>query len=216
MFEFCGLPIIQDPQDICMLQEILWKIKPTVVIETGVARGGSLILSAVILAALSQAEVINGNSTIKRRVIGIDIDLRKETLANLREHPLGNMIELIEGSSIDPDVGFAVSKSIAPDDLVMVILDSNHEEEHVLGELMLYSDFVSPGSAILVMDTGIEFAPPDSFSVKRPWAPGSNPYTATKKFLSTDKGEDFIVDQTFEMRMMITCATEGLLLRTKR
>lgn len=215
MFEFCGLPIIQDPQDICMLQEVIWKIKPTVVIETGVARGGSLILSAVVLAALSQVEVLNGDLIRKRRVIGIDIDLRNENLVNLREHPLRNMIDLVEGSSIDLQVVVAVSKLITPEDVVMVILDSNHEENHVLGELMLYSDFVSLGSAMLVMDTGIEFAPPDTFSVKRPWGPGSNPYTASKKFLVTQKGKDFIVDQTLEKRMIISCATEGLLLRSK-
>lgn len=216
MFEFCGLPIIQDPQDICMLQEVIWKIKPTVVIETGVARGGSLILSAVVLAALSQAAVLNGDLILKRRVIGIDIDLRNENLVNLREHPLRNMIELVEGSSVDLEVVAAVSKLITPEDVVMVILDSNHEENHVLGELMLYSEFVSLGSAMLVMDTGIEFVPPDTFSRKRPWGPGSNPYTASKKFLGTQKGKDFIVDQTLEKRMMITCATEGLLLRTKK
>lgn len=216
MFEFCGLPIIQDPQDICMLQEVIWRIKPTVVIETGVARGGSLILSAVVLAALSQVEVLNGDLSLKRRVIGIDIDLRNENLVNLREHPLRNMIELVEGSSIELEVVGAVSKLITPEDVVMVILDSNHEENHVLSELILYSDFVSFGSAMLVMDTGIEFAPPDTFSVKRPWGPGSNPYTASKKFLGTQKGKDFMVDQTLEKRMMITCATEGLLFRTKK
>jgi len=215
MFEFCGLPIIQDPQDICMLQEVIWKIKPTVIIETGVAHGGSLILSAVILAALSQSEILKGVTQKNRKVIGIDIDLRSENVTKINQHPLSGMIDLIEGSSIDDDVVNDVLKLIKPEDTVMVILDSNHEEDHVLRELILYSGLVSIGSAVLVMDTGIEFAPPETFNVTRPWGPGSNPYTASKKFLKLDGGNHFEVDQTYEKRMLITCATDGLLFRVR-
>lgn len=213
MFEFCGLPIIQDPQDICFLQELIWKVKPTVVIETGVAHGGSLVLSAVILAALYHGQVLNGLTPELRKVIGIDISIREENRENIKNHPLGEMIYLIEGSSTDKDVVGQIDKMISSEDKVLVILDSNHEEDHVLNELSLYSGLVSVGSAICVMDTGIEFAPPETFNVVRPWKPGSNPYTATKKFLNSEKGINFRIERQFQERMLISCAPDGLLMR---
>jgi len=125
------------------------------------------------------------------------------------------MIHLIEGSSTDDSVVGEVSGLITRDDKVLVILDSNHEEDHVLNELMMYSDFVSLGSAVCVMDTGIEFASPETFNVTRPWGPGSNPYTASKKFLNSEKGGNFRVENQYQERMLITCAPEGLLIRVK-
>lgn len=213
MFNFCGLPIIQDPQDICMLQEIIWDIKPTLIVETGIAHGGSLLLSAMSLAALSFIDAQELKSPIRRRVIGIDIDIREHNKREILAHPLSFMISLIQGSSIDKATVEAVKTSIAQDDTVLIILDSNHTEDHVFAELMMYSDFVSRKSAMIVMDTGIEFASPESFKTSRPWSIGNNPYTATKKFLETEKGKGFLVERDIEIRHLITSAPEGLLRR---
>jgi cephalosporin hydroxylase len=213
MFEMCGLPIIQDPQDICMLQEVIWEIKPTIIIETGIARGGSLVLSAMSLGALSFLDTLDGTNAGERRVIGIDIDIRAHNRKNIEEHPLFPLITLIEGSSISDSIVGEVKKIVKETDIVLVILDSNHTEEHVLAELQIYAQFVSKKSAILVMDTGIEFAPPETFNTDRPWKVGSNPYTATKKFLTLPLGQCFEVDRKFEFRHLISSAPEGLLRR---
>jgi cephalosporin hydroxylase len=213
MFQSCGIPIIQDPQDICMVQEIIWKINPTLIIETGIARGGSLMLSAMSLAALSFVDGFSSNDQHDRRVIGIDIDIRTENRNRIESHPLFPLIRLIEGSSTDVDVISKVKNSVKKNDRVLVILDSNHTEEHVFEELEKYADFVTINSAILVMDTGIEFAPESTFKNERPWSRGANPYTATKKFLETPLGQKFIVDREIEKRHLISCAPEGLLVR---
>ena len=215
MFEMCGLPIIQDPQDVCMLQEVIWHIKPTLIIETGIARGGSLMLSAMSLAALSFLDSLSQNGSIERKVIGIDIDIRDHNRANILDHPLAPLITMLEGSSTSLTVAEEVKRFVRPEDKVLVILDSNHTEEHVLNELEIYSQLVSPESAIVVMDTGIEFAPQESFNTKRPWSIGSNPYTATKKFLNSDYGQNFEVDRQIEMRHLISSAPEGLLRRIR-
>lgn len=213
MFKMCGLPIIQDPQDVCMLQEVIWETKPSLIIETGVARGGSLMLSAMSLAALSFIDGLAGVNSIKRRVVGIDIDIRAHNRSNIENHPLSPLITLVEGSSISSSVIADVEKIIKKQDKVLVILDSNHTEEHVLTELEIYSQFVSLDSAILVMDTAIEFATPLPFNTDRPWSVGSNPYTAMKKFLDTPLGRNFQVDREIEFRHLISCAPEGLLRR---
>jgi len=214
MFEFCGLPIIQHPQDVCMLQEVIWKLNPTLIIETGIARGGSLVLSAVILSALSYSEIINETLCQKRRVIGIDIDIRPHNKEAIKKHPLSNMIHLIEGSSIESSVINEIKKYIKSDDRVLVILDSNHTEDHVLTELELYSDFVTSKSAILVMDTAIEFINPSTFNTKRPWGPSNSPYSAVKKFLKTKKGKRYSINLDIEKRHLITCAPEGFLVKS--
>jgi cephalosporin hydroxylase len=213
MFEFCGLPIIQDPQDICMLQEVLWAHDPTVVIETGVARGGSLVLSATMVAAREFSAQLAGSPTSRRLVCGIDIDIRQHNRIAIEQHPLSPLIELIEGSSIDPHVISQVRRLIRADDRVLVILDSDHSAAHVLEELKAYAPMVNPRGAILVMDTGIEFAPPDSFSTDRPWGPGSNPYTAVQQFLQTQDGEEFVVEDHIQKRHLITSAPSGYLVR---
>ncbi len=215
MFEMCGLPIIQDPQDICMLQEVIWQIKPTLIIETGVARGGSLMLSAMSLGALSYIDSLSEANACKRRVVGIDIDIRTHNRIKIEEHPLFPLINLLEGSSISDSIIEKVKRIIQETDKVLVILDSNHTEEHVLAELEIYSQFVTNQSAIIVMDTGIEFAPPESFNTNRPWSTGSNPYTATKKFLELPGGQNFEIDRTIEFRHLISSAPEGLLRRKR-
>ena len=215
MFEMCGLPIIQDPQDICMLQEVIWQIKPTLIIETGIARGGSLMLSAMSIGALSFIDSLSETNAGKRRVVGIDIDIRAHNRKNIEEHPLFPLITILEGSSISDSIVGEVKKIVKETDIVLVILDSNHTEEHVLAELEIYAQFVSKESAILVMDTGIEFAPPETFNTDRPWKVGSNPYTATKKFLALPLGQDFEVDQKIEFRHLISSAPEGFLRRKR-
>ena len=213
MFEWAGRPIIQDPQDICALQEIIWTYQPNVIVETGIARGGSLVLSASILAALAYGEFLHGQSAKQRTVIGIDIDIRSHNRAAIECHPLGPMIELVEGSSTAADVVAQVSTKLHGK--VMVILDSNHTRDHVLRELEIYAPMVSEDSALLVMDTGIEYAPPASFNVERPWGPGNSPMAAVADFLATEAGAQFEQDRSIEKRHLLTCAPGGLLIRKK-
>lgn len=197
-FDWLGLPIIQYPQDIIAIQEIIWRTKPNIIIETGVARGGSLILSASIL------HLLNGNGT----VIGIDIDIREHNRIAIENHPLSSKIKLINGSSIDCMIIEEVKSCIGEQDKVMVILDSNHTHDHVLRELELYSPFVTNGCYMVVMDTIIENLPIDSFP-DRPWNVGNNPYTAVKQFLKDN--DRFQVDEQIHSKLAITVAFEGYL-----
>lgn len=213
MFEWMGRPIIQDPQDICAIQELIWRVQPDLIIETGIAHGGSLVLSASILAAIGMAEHLAGTPIRIRRVLGIDIDIRQQNREALERHPLAGMIQLLEGSSISADIIGQVHRAAEKFERVMVMLDSNHTAEHVYCELENYAPLVTPGSAILVLDTGIEFAPPSSFNIERPWGPGNSPLTAVNKFLASLEGKDFEKDRSIEKRTLITCAPEGLLFR---
>ncbi|MEM4395454.1 MAG: cephalosporin hydroxylase family protein [Thermoplasmata archaeon] len=196
-FDWLGLPIIQLPQDIVAIQEIIWKVKPDVVIETGVARGGSVVLSASILHILG-----------KGKVIGIDIDIRPHNREAIMNHPLAFRIHLIQGSSVDQETLLQVKKLISPEDKVLVILDSNHTHEHVLKELELYSPLVRKDSYVIVMDTVIENMPEGSFP-DRPWGKGNNPMTAVHAFLK--KNDRFIIDKEIENKLVITSAPDGFL-----
>ena len=213
MFEWMGRPIIQDPQDVCALQEIIWRYQPDIVVETGIARGGSLVLSASILASIGYGEMLKGLTPRSRKVIGIDIDIRPHNRDAIEAHPLSPMIELIQGSSIDSGIIDQVRHSLGDSGRVLVILDSNHTRDHVFAELNLYAPLVSAGSAIFVMDTGIEFAPEDSFNVTRPWGPGNSPLTAVNDFLASPAGAGFAKDLSIEKRHILTCAPQGLLVR---
>lgn len=213
MFAWLGLPIIQDPQDICALQEVIWTCKPEAIVETGVARGGSLVLSASILAAIGYSEFLRGETPVARKVIGVDIDIRPHNREAIESHALAGMIDLVQGSSIEPATVEQVAKLVAGKKKVMVVLDSNHTRDHVFEELRLYSPFVSKNSALLVMDTGIEYAPEESFNVTRPWGPGNSPLTAVNDFLASDAGADFHKDMSIEKRHLLTCAPQGLLVR---
>ena len=213
MFQWLDLPIIQDPQDVCALQEIIWSHKPDAVIETGVARGGSLVLSASILATMGYSEMLHGQTPMARKVIGVDIDIRAHNRAAIEAHALAPMIDLVQGSSIDAGVVDQVAKLLGDGKKALVILDSNHTRDHVFEELRLYSRFVPKGSAILVMDTGIEFAPVETFNVVRHWGPGNSPLTAVDDFLATADGADFRKDLAIEKRHILTCAPQGLLVR---
>lgn len=197
-FDWLGLPIIQFPQDMVAVQEIIWKTKPDLIIETGVARGGSLILNASIL------HLLNGDG----KVVGIDIDIRPHNREAIENHPLAHRIELIQGSSIDEEVLQQAKSHMKKNDRVMVILDSNHTHEHVLKELELYSPLVSKNCYLLVMDTVIDDMPDDYFP-DRPWGKGDNPKTAVHEFLK--KSDRFEIDEAIHNKLLITVAPDGYL-----
>ena len=197
-FDWLGLPIIQFPQDMIAIQEIIWKIKPDVIIETGVARGGSLILSASIL------HLLNGNG----KVIGVDIDIRSHNRKAIEEHPLAFRINLIQGSSIDSSVVEQVKKFVKPEHNIMIILDSNHTHEHVLKELELYSPLVTKDCYLVIMDTVVEDMPEDYFP-DRPWGRGDNPKTAVHEFLKSS--DRFEIDESIHNKLLITVARDGYL-----
>ena len=197
-FDWLGLPIIQFPQDMIAIQEIIWKTKPDVIIETGIARGGSLILSASIL------HLLNGNG----KVIGVDIDIRPHNREAIENHPLAHRIELIQGSAVDQSIVDQVKKTIKPTDKVMIILDSNHTHEHVLKELELYSPLVTKDMYLVVMDTVVDDMPDDYFP-DRPWGKGDNPKTAVHEYLKeTDR---FEIDESIHNKLLITVAPDGYL-----
>ena len=201
-FKWLGRPIIQLPQDIVKIQELIWDIQPDFVIETGIAHGGGLILYASILSLIG-----------KGRVVGIDIDLREENEKYIKGHELAPRITIVKGSSVDTKVYSKVREIVAgKNKKILVILDSNHTHAHVLKELLLYSPLVSVGSYIVVMDTVVEFLPPNSFP-DRPWGIGNNPYTAVKSFLGRTK--DFAVDEGIDKQLLISVAPGGYLKRVK-
>ncbi|MFL5285833.1 MAG: cephalosporin hydroxylase family protein [Rhodopila sp.] len=217
-FKFAGLPIIQYPGDIVMMQELIWSIRPDFIVETGIARGGSIVLNAAMLALLDYCECAAAGQVLdparpRRRVIGIDIDIREPNRRAIEAHPLTNRIDLIQGSSIDPDVVRQVwqrTDSASRDSRVLVCLDSNHTHDHVLAELEAYAPLVSPGSYCVVMDTVIEDMPPGSFP-DRPWDKGDNPKTAVRAFLR--RHPEFEIDTAIPHKLLVTVAPDGYLKR---
>ena len=213
-----GRPIIQVPQDMYAIQEIIWKINPDLIIETGIAHGGSLIFSASMLALLDFRDAklngvqLNLNKS-QRKVIGIDIDIRKHNLQALKEHYLYHYLDLIEGSSIDPVIVDKV-KDIANnyrDKKILVLLDSNHTHDHVLAELNAYANLASEGSYCVVFDTGVEDLPA-GFYKDRPWDKGNNPMTAVFEYMKSPEGEKkFKIDKEIEEKILITAAPNGFL-----
>lgn len=199
-FKWLGRPIIQSPQDIVGLQEIIWETKPDLIIETGVAHGGSLMLWA------SMLEIIGGNG----KVVGIDIEIREHNRTEIENHPLFKRIELIEASSVNKKALERVCEIAKNHTKVMVILDSNHTHDHVKKELEFYSPLVSVGNYLVVFDTFVEDMPPNSFP-DRPWDVGNNPKTAVCEFLKENK--DFEVDRLIENKLLLTLAPSGFLKR---
>ncbi len=206
-FTWLGRPIIQYPEDILAVQEIVWKCKPDIVIETGIAHGGSLILSASLLSLLDIQDGISPSESI-RTVIGIDVDIRDYNRVEIVNHFLSSKINLFEGSSIDESIVAQVNKLIWPGAKVMVFLDSNHSHEHVLKELELYSKFVSQDSYLVVFDTVVEELPKGSQS-ERPWDVGNNPMTALKQWLPLNS--EFQIDNSITNKILITVARDGYL-----
>lgn len=197
-FTWLGRPLIQLPQDMVAVQELVWRVKPDLIIETGVAHGGSLIYSASLL------ELIGGAG----RVVGVDIDIRAHNRAEIENHPLARRIQLIQGSSVDRSVIRQVRETARGCERVMVLLDSNHTHEHVLQELRGYSPLVTKGSYLVVFDTLIEDMPDDLIK-DRPWGKGNNPKTAVWEFLK--KNRRFVVDKDVEAKLLLTVAPDGYL-----
>lgn len=200
-FTWMGRPIIQYPQDIIAMQEIIWQVKPDLIIETGIAHGGSLIFYA------SMLELLGGEG----HVVGIDIDIRKHNRVEIEKHPLFKRITMIEGSSTDEKIAEEVRR-MAEGKKVLVCLDSNHTHEHVLGELELYAPLVSVGSYCVVFDTIIEDMSKGTYS-DRPWDVGNNPKTAVWAYLK--KYDEFVVDEGIENKLLITVAQGGYLKRIR-
>lgn len=200
-FTWMGRPIIQNPVDMVALQEIIWQLKPDLIIETGVAHGGSIVFSASMLELVGHGEVV-----------GIDIDIRAHNRELIEAHPMKKRITLIEGSSIDPAVVAQVHALAQGKERVLVCMDSNHTESHVLAELAAYAPLVSVGSYCIVFDTIVEVMPPGSFP-NRPWEVGDNPMTAVRKFLADNK--DFEVDPHYQDKLMISLCPSGYLRRVK-
>jgi cephalosporin hydroxylase len=214
-FDWMGRPIIQYPQDMVAVQELIMRVRPDVVIETGIAHGGSLVLSASMLALLDMSDAMAAGTMMdprqsKRRVIGIDIDIRDHNRAAIEAHPMASRIHMVQGSSVDPAVVKQVRALAAGAATVMVFLDSMHTHDHVLAELEAYGPMVTAGSYCVVFDTFVDDMPPGFFS-DRPWDIGNNPKTALRQWLTTQP--DFEVDADMERKLMVTVAPEGFLRR---
>lgn len=221
-FSWLGRPIVQIPQDIYAVQELVWTVRPDLIIETGIAHGGSLILSASMLALLDYCDAIADGRILdpragRRRVIGVDIDIRAHNRAAIEAHPLSPLIEMIEGSSVADDVISAVTRRAGTYERVMVLLDSNHTHDHVLAELRAYAPLVSPGSYCVVWDSGLESLP-EGFVTDRPWGKGNNPNTAVHAYLrELEAGNStlhFEIEKALEHKLTLTSTLDGFLRRT--
>lgn len=214
-FAWQGRPIIQYPQDIVAMQELIWSVKPDLIIETGIAHGGSLILSASMLALLDMSDAIVSGRSIDprvsaRKVVGVDIDIRSHNRAAVESHPMSSRIQMIEGPSAATEVVAQVREIASHYQRIMVCLDSNHTHAHVLDELNAYADLTSVGSYCVVFDTIIEHFPKKAFP-DRSWGPGDNPKTAVRDFLQTHP--EFVVDQAIDNKLLMSVAPGGYLKR---
>lgn len=226
-FSWMCRPIIQYPQDIVAMQEVIWSVKPDLIIETGIAHGGSLILSASMLALLDHCEALEKGEAVdprrpRRRVLAVDIEIRPHNRAAIEAHPMSNRIDMIQGSSVAPEIVNRVREKARRYQRVLVCLDSNHTHEHVLLELEAYAPLVSAGSYCVVFDTIIEDLPDETFP-HRPWGKGNNPKTAVREYQRRLKEEgrttadgtplNFEIDKIIEHKLLITVAPDGYLKR---
>jgi cephalosporin hydroxylase len=214
-FFWTGRPVIQYPQDLVALQEIIWRTRPDVVVETGIAHGGSLVFSASMLALLDYADAVQSGELLdparpRRRVIGVDIDIRPHNRSEILKHAMASRITMIEGSSIEPSITERVRQEVGAARKVLVCLDSMHTHDHVIGELNAYAPLVTPGSYCIVFDTIVEDLPNDVFS-NRPWGAGNNPKTAVHDWLAENSG--FEIDHSIATKLQLTCAPDGFLRR---
>jgi len=200
-FSWMGRPIIQYPQDMIAMQEIIWQVKPDLIIETGIAHGGSLIYYASILELIGKGDVL-----------GVDIEIREHNRKEIEAHSMIKRISMIEGSALDNAVVEKVAKVAQGKNSVMVCLDSNHTHAHVLNELNLYSPFVTAGSYLVVFDTIVQNLP-DNYLPGRAWSRGDNPMTAVEEFLKTHP--EFIIDQDVDNKLLVSVAPRGYLRRIK-
>lgn len=216
-FEWLGRPIIQYPQDILAMQEVIWSVKPDLIIETGIAHGGSLIFSASMLAQLDMCDAIEAGISFnpkesRRKVLGIDIDIRDHNRAAIEAHPMSSRIKMIQGSSISPDIIEQVRQVAKGYNRILVYLDSNHTHDHVLAELQAFAPLVSKGSYCVAFDTVVEDMPKEMFP-DRPWGPGNNPKTAVWEYLKTHP--EFEIDKGIQHKLLITVAPDGYLKRVR-
>jgi cephalosporin hydroxylase len=198
-FTWLGRPIIQYPQDVVAMQEIVYKTRPTLVVETGIAHGGSLILSASILELIGEG-----------RVLGIDIDIREHNRLEIEKHAMSKRISTIQGSSVDPEIVAKVKQMAQGEPRVMVVLDSNHTHEHVLAELHAYAGLVTPGCYLIVCDTIVADMPAHFFP-DRPWGKTNNPTTALQAFMA--EGGGFELDPEYANKLLISSSARGYLRR---
>jgi cephalosporin hydroxylase len=228
-FEFLGRPIIQYPQDIVAMQEIIWRTRPDLIIETGIAHGGSLIMSATMLSMLDMCDAIERKEKInpsesQRKVIGIDVDIRPHNRQAIERHPMSSRIQMIQGSSVAQPVIDQVHEIASMHESILVCLDSNHTHEHVLAELEAYAPLVSVDNYCVVFDTIVEDLS-DQQVADRPWGKGNNPKTAVWAYLArlTNRNEQaghnpsikFEIDKVIENKLLITVARDGFLRRTQ-
>jgi cephalosporin hydroxylase len=226
-FTWLGRPVIQSPQDLYAIQELIWACRPELIIETGVAHGGSLVMSASMLALLDYCHAVETGGVINpndspRKVVGVDIDIRAHNRTAIDAHPLRGKIHIIEGSSVAPQTMEQVAAHTEGCERIMVFLDSNHTHAHVLQELELYAPYVSKGSYCVVWDTGVEDLPSE-MCADRPWGKGNNPKTAVWEYMRRLKEEGrearrggalhFEYDHTIEHKLMITASPDGFLKR---
>jgi len=216
-FSWLSRPIIQFPQDMIAMQELIWAIKPDLIIETGIAHGGSLIFSASMLALLDMCDAIETETVFDpkkscRKVLGIDIDIRSHNRTAIEDHPMASRIQMIQGSSLDPDIIKQVHAMASMYSRIMICLDSNHTHNHVLSELKAYASLTSVTSYCVVFDTVVEDMSKDMFP-DRPWGPGNNPKTAVHEFLKNNP--EFEIDKSVQYKLLITCAPDGFLRRIR-
>lgn len=214
-YEWLGRPIIQYPQDLVAMQELIWELRPDLIIETGIAHGGSLIFSASMLAMLDMCDAIESGCTIdpkasSRKVLGVDIDIRAHNRSAIEAHPMSPRIQMIQGSSVAPETIEQVKAIASNYSRVLVCLDSNHTHDHVLAELEAYASLTSVGSYCVVFDTVIEDMPKEMFP-NRPWGPGDNPKTAVWEYLKTHP--EFEIDKSIHQKLVLTVAPDGYLKR---
>lgn len=205
-FSWLGRPIIQYPQDVLLMQEIIWRVRPQLIIETGIAHGGSLIFSASMLELVAACGGGEGS------VLGVDVDIRAHNRAAIEAHPMFRRIAMIEGSSVDPAVVAQVHARARGLERVLVCLDSNHTHAHVLAELEAYAGLATPGSYCVVFDTLIEDMPADAYP-DRPWGPGDNPLTAVRQWLAAHP--EFEIDPVPHQKALVTVARDGFLRRVR-
>jgi cephalosporin hydroxylase len=192
-----GRPLIQFPQDVMAMQMLILEHAPDLIVETGVAHGGSLVLYASLLELLGRG-----------RVIGVDVEIRSHNRKAIEEHPMRKRITLLEGSSVAPEIVAKVAKEAEGAAKVFVCLDSNHTADHVARELECYAPLVRSGGYVVVFDTAIENLPKSEFP-DRPWGPGNSPMTAVDKFLRSSSR--FVIDKELEERLFFSVAPRGYL-----
>ena len=216
-FRWMGCPAIQFPNDAWAMQELIWEVKPDLIIESGIAHGGSLVCYASMLAMLDVAEAVATGGVMdpgktKRKVLGLDIDIRAHNREAIEQHPMHPWIQMIQGSSIASEVVSQVHEIAKDYKRILVSLDSNHTHDHVLAELQAYAPLVSNGSYCAVFDTIVEDMPA-ALSAERPWGPGNNPKTAVWEYLKIHP--EFEIDKSIHNKLLITVAPDGYLKRVR-